>query len=198
MNDAPPTARPGAVLRSTDLFDYFHLRVREAEDGRSRGLSDDVLLYLAQLLAERARADRGAPPDETFAELHLRAAGARPAEQARAYRELGDRSLHGLGWFREHWEGRTVSVRYVEDMGRAAYHRVDAVMATFFARAFGAVFEELARRFDDCAGLLRELRGQTPDDLDTLYAAWLETGDEAAARALRRRGLVLPARPERA
>jgi hypothetical protein len=187
---------PSRVATAENLFDYFRLRVEEARAADRADVSDEASLYLVQLLTDRARTDRAAPEADTLAELHALAAHARPAEQARTYRELGDRALYGLGYFREHLEGRVVSLDYYERMGRAAYDRVDHVLKHWFADAFGPVFHELAGRFRTCVEVLSSVRRahDGEDDLERLYREWLATGSEEAAAALRRRGLVLVAR----
>ena len=141
-----------------------------------------------------ARTDRAAPSAPTLAELHAAAAAARPGEQARTYRELGDRALYDLGYFRERVSRGPVSEAYVASMGTAAYARVDTVLRTWFADAFGPVFRELAGRFRECVDVLGGVRAQhdADDDVATLYGTWLATGDETIARRLRRLGLVLP------
>ncbi len=137
-----------------NLFDYFHGKVEDVRAARQVRVSDDTALYLARLLTERARADRPAPPEQTLAELHARAAICRPAEQARTYQELGDRALYVLGCFRTSLSSRAVGPSYYAQMGQAAYARVDRVMRLWFADAFGPVFRELAGGFDQCVGLL--------------------------------------------
>lgn len=180
-----------------DLFGYFHDRVHQARDDDRVALTDDATLYLAQLLSERARLDRPAPEGETLAELHLLHANAAPATQVAAYRELGDRALHDLACFRERVERTIVGPAYYEQMGAAAYARLDAILKHWFADAFGDVFRELAERFRECARLLRVVRQGCEDEapLDRLLSHWEETRSEHMKGLLLRRGLVLPGDP---
>jgi hypothetical protein len=186
-----------SVSATENLFDFFHAEVELASEEVGHGLSQDTNLYLASLLSERARTDRPAPQIDTLAELHAVAAGATPAVQARTYRELGDRALYVLGYFRKHLQRRSVGPSYYEDMGSAAYHQVDTVFKRWFADAFGPVFGELAVRFPAAAAVLERVRekqeGQ-PDTVERLYRQWLETGDEDVASRLRRLGLLVPRR----
>jgi hypothetical protein len=187
---------PPGLTEQHNLFDYFHDRVRQALAAGGTQLSDDAVLYLAQLLAERSRTDRQAPQADTLAELHALAIASPPAHQVRAWRELGDRSLHGLGQFREHYERRIVSVSYYQSMGRAAYHRVDGVVKRWFADCFGALFAELSARFDDCVDVLARIRAvHDRDHVDEVYQTWLQTGSPEAREWLERRGLILLRKP---
>lgn len=186
------------IEADTTLFDYFHLRVTEAWGELEMDLSGDTTLYLTALLVDRARADAPRPEEHTLAELYARAVQAAPAEQARTYRELGDRSLYLVGYFEESLHRRIVGPRYYCDMGAAAYHRVDQVFKRWFANAFGAVFEELSAGFQQCAQVLRRVRDVVDDEPDVimrLFEHWHRTGSEEAAARLRERGLLLPSRP---
>jgi hypothetical protein len=186
------------VRSETNLFDYFHERVEQARSARPGRISDDTGLYLASLLVERTRADRPTPPEDTLAELHLRAANAPPAAQARTYREVGDRALYLLAYFEQSLNRRTVGPSYYADMGQAAYHRADVVFKQWFSDAFGPVFAELATRFDDCVDLLGAVKeshaDDHPDDPLWIYERWLATGAEHYAVKLREKGLLLKTR----
>ena len=182
------------VASAGNLFDYFNAKVERARSARSVPLSDDTALYLAALLADRARSDTATLEGETLAELFGRAANAPPAEQVRTFRELGDRSLYRLGYFAESLEGRVVGASYYADMGAAAYYKVHLAVQRWFASAFGIVFEELASEFHSCVGVLgmiRDAERSESDDLMVLYEEWLASGDESIASRLRERGLLL-------
>ena len=189
-----------SMVDTSNLFDFFHDRVEEARAQRPVALSAETRLYLASLLAERTRCDRPTLPEDTLAELHLRASQAPPAEQARTYREMGDRALYSLGYFTESLRRRTVGPSYYSGMGQAAYQRTDELFRRWFADAFGPVFRELAARFDDCVGLLAEVRKQhhdlPSDDPVRLYERWLETGDETYANQLRAMGVLIDRRAD--
>ena len=184
------------VASSANLFDYFHDHVRRAARKRDLRVSEDTTLYLVTLLESRARADRPAPIESTLAELHGRAANSSPAEQARTYRELGDRSLYMLGYFSDHIDTQIVGPAYYADMGAAAYDRVDTLFKLLFADAFGPVFRELARSFSQCVRVISDVRQahlpNKPTDIVSVYERWLATGDEVLAERLREGGLILP------
>lgn len=91
----------GSLCTSDNLFDFFHDRVLIARQDVEVELHGDTVLYLARLLAERARSDAPESGVDTLAELHGSAAHAPPGKQAFTYRELGDRALYLLGFFHE-------------------------------------------------------------------------------------------------
>jgi hypothetical protein len=148
------------LVTEANLFDFFHEAVDRAHQGTQVPVGEDTRLYLAQLLVDRARTDRSAPPETTLAELHARAAHAGPAERGSTYRELGDRSLVCLGLFRKSLDRKTVGAAYYAEMGSAAYHRADQVFKRWFSDAFGDVFDELAKHFGGCVALLADIRAE--------------------------------------
>ncbi len=184
------------VMGATTTFDWFQLRIEDARAAGVASVSDDTALYLSTLLTERTRSDRPAPSEQTLAELHLRAANSPPDQQARTYRELGDRALYLLGYFAESLRRKTVGPAYYADMGAAAYHRADRVFKQRYADVFGDVFREMALQFRGCVKLIRAARdAQVAEDdasLPHLYDRWMATGSDVYASKLRALGLVLP------
>jgi len=176
------------LKHDVNLFDYFHGQVSDAHADLPVELSSDTLLYLTQMLTERARTDRPSLPETTLAELHGRAHNGRPEEQVRAYRELGDRSLYTLGCFSEQLNRQIVGPNYYRDMGSAAYWRVDTTIKRWFADAFGPVFRELALRFEGCVQLLDHVTERHdeahPNTLLRLFRTWQETGSDEVPQPL--------------
>ena len=146
-----------------NLFDYFHDEVDAARSSLHAPIHDDTALYIVALLTDRARQDRIPQTEPTLAQLHGRAAHAPPVEQARVYRELGDRALYEVGCFRPSVDSTLVGVRYYSAMGSAAYGQVDTVMKRWFADCFGPVFFELSDRFSDLTAALHQLFMQSQD-----------------------------------
>lgn len=189
-----PNDRSSALLQQENLFDFFQERLIEVRQRTHLALSDDTCLYLVQLMADRARADRPAPPEGTLAELHARGHNRPPSQQLAAYRELGDRALHLLGCFEQSLQRKIVSPGYYADMGAAAYHRVDLVIKGWFSDAFGPVFTELAERFAMAVQVLRALhdaRQGAVADLTAKYPGLLLNSPVHAAPQLSG-GLIWP------
>lgn len=188
-------------LNSThSLFDFFLDNVQNAHDAARVELTTDTVLYLASLLTERARTDTPQLPESTLAELHGRAAHARPADRVRTYRELGDRALYRAGFFSESLRSRMVNENYYSEMGAAAYYQVDQTVKRWFADAFGPVFRELAYQFRECVLLLTRVRDKhdlkNPDAIMRLYQQWQISGNPDLAAELQHRGLVLSPNPK--
>ena len=184
------------MLVSDNLFDFFKDQVDLVKLDEQVDLTDDTSLYLAQLLAVRARTDQAPAADDTLAEMLARATQASPADQARTYREIGDRALYDLGFFEERLNSGIVGSSYYQDMGATAYHRADQVFKRWFADAFGPLFSELSHQFRECVSVLASIRRtHDTDDTAELYQEWLDTGSEGAAARLRVRGLVIPRTP---
>jgi len=176
-----------------NLFDFFHDNIRTAHDEVQVDLDPDTVLYLANLLTDKARYKPTRPHDTTLAELHGRAAHSPPADRVRVYRELGDRALYQMGFFAESIHASVVSTSYYSEMGAAAYYQVDRDFRVWFADAFGPVFRELANRFLECVAIISHVRNHSgadhPDNLVRLYQKWLETGDAELLETLQQHGI---------
>ena len=176
-------------MSTENLFDFFHDNIQTAHDEVQVDLDPDTVLYLANLLTDRARVDVQSVPETTLAELHGRAAHSQPADKVRVYRELGDRALYRMGFFSESFTTSSVNSQYYSDMGAAAYYQVDRTFKLWFSDAFGPVFCELAERFLECVSILTQVREQSaadhPSKFIRLYQHWLKTGDESLLEDLK-------------
>ncbi len=189
-----------ALAESINLFDFFHDRVEAARADVSPQFHDDTVLYLAQLLADRARTP-STEQAHTLAELHGAAAHASPGKQAATYRQLGDRSMYQLGFFREHLDRarRPIGPSYYADMGAAAYRRCDQVLKRWFADAFGPVFEELSRDFQACVDLLTAVRRDADpasDGFARAYERWLLSTGSLPTDTHTQGGIILLGDPD--
>lgn len=189
------------LVGSSNLFDFFHDRILLARHDVDADFHDDTVLYLAQLLSERAHSTE-ALGDGTLAELHGRAANSPPGRQASTYRELGDRALYLLGFFHEHLDRarRPIGPGYYVDMGIAAYDRCDQVLKRWFADAFGPVFMELSQNFEACVKLLTTVRGaaseSTENDLVQAYQRWMLAAGTLGTDAPPAGGIILVGDPD--
>lgn len=189
-----------ALCTADNLFDFFHAQVDVAVDATGARVSEEGVYYLSQLLAEKGRTPPQNGP-QTLVELRLEASAAAGTKAIPAWRELGDRALYTAGFFEGSVKRGLVGLDYYVAMGAAAYDRLARLLAARSSegRGLDAVFAELASAFEECAGVIREVRAQvqaqseTPSDaaILRLYEEWRATRSPAAAARLRALG-VLP------
>ena len=151
-----------ALILHEDLYELFRERVDTAAEHRGRPISEEGEWYLADLLADRGTTGQEPPP--TLAELALRAARGDPAAAVESLRELGDEALYVSGFQRRALARSRVGLDYYLEMGALAYERLSRLLRApsppgdVEGRALDAIFEELARTFDACSDILREVQ----------------------------------------
>jgi hypothetical protein len=193
------------LSRDSNLFDFFHEQVGLAAGQAATEFSDEGLFYLTNLLVERGHRSSQDEP-QTLVELRLRALGGTRSQAIQAYRELGDIALYVSGFFRSSLARRNVGVSYYLEMGSMAYHHLSQLLSGPEGQLLGesghksldAIFDELAKRYESCSEILREvrimLRSQNADTSDqaiiALYEEWQRTGSHHAARRLHELGII--------
>jgi hypothetical protein len=183
------------------LQEFFKRSVDEAMTRQRLEADDLTAFYVVNLLTLYARSDKlfdekgnraGLRP---LALLLADAADSRTSEQRNAaLKRIGDVSLFVAGFFSESLASRLVDIDYYVRMGGSAYGSLsESVRDTWRGRAFGAVFAELAAKFQDFVDVINEVRdcAKTNQDVDVLrlYDVWLRTGSKRAATLLRRVGI---------
>lgn len=153
--------------------------------------------YLVELLEERLRVPAEGEPEATLAEALLTARQTRGAVRVRRLRGLGDRALFVSGFFGESLNRSLVDVDYYADVGRLAYGDVSATLGGERGeKVWARLFEELADRFGDFAGVLADVgeksRRAGGPDLLRLFERYLRTGSARDRRRLLRLGHVPP------
>jgi hypothetical protein len=164
--------------------------------------------YLVDLLDERVAeaSAAGDPPgsEQTLAEGLLRARLERGATRIRRLRVLGDRALFVAGFFCDSLDRTVVGLGWYRNAGRQAYAELSASLRGRRAEVPTAdpgirlpeLFEELADRFPEFVEVLTEVsdrtRAATPGGLDGLYARFLSTGTERDRSRVARRGHSVP------
>ena len=119
---------------------------------------------------------------------------ARPELRNCALQRIGDVSLFLAGFFSESLARRLVDVDYYIRMGGSAYGSLaEHVRGSARGHDFGAVFGELAAKFQAFVDVLNEIRdeagGLGHPGILRLYELWLRTGSARAARLLREAGI---------
>ena len=135
-----------------NLFDFFHQQIQEIIRYYNHQLSKEGILYLSNLLVERAEQPKLEYP-ETLAELRFFAVKQNPLHAARVYREMGDRALFVSGFFRQSLDSKIVGLDYYLNMGAMAY----SYLSKFQDMGMPPVFSELSHRFASCSEILRDV-----------------------------------------
>jgi len=138
-----------------------------------------------------------APTAPTFAEALLTAISEGGCDEKLRLRDLGDRVLFVSGFFGESLHGGRVGPDYYQSVGRTAYRRLSAQLASSVDdRSWRELFQELADEFGAFVELLAEVGGRArpdaPVDLLRLYDRYLLTGSSSDRARLAREGVVPP------
>jgi len=114
-------------------------------------------------------------------------------ERNRALQRLGDVSLFIAGFFAHSFAERLIDVDYAIGMGGRAYAVLAEANSRGRARVLGAVFAELAEKFQPMVDALNEVSetSYTHSDRDILrlYEIWLKTGSARSYALLKRLGV---------
>jgi hypothetical protein len=185
------------LVAVTSLKQFFRALLDEALGQTGLDVAEVTELYLADLLAEFAAADRLFAPDEAggteqpLAVLYHRAQAAEREERIRILRRLGDVSLYKAGFFAGALRESVVGQGYTIDMGRAAYAQV----ATLARGGFAHVYDELGRKFRPLVEVLegisaRSVARSSPAGALRVYDSWRRSGSENLENVLVDAGLL--------
>lgn len=194
---------PPPLATAENLFDFFHEQVDDAVESTATEVSEEGVYYLAQLLTERGNM----PPStshSTLVELRMQAQWGDRPQAIRAWRELGDKALYTVGFFRPSIERHNLDPTYYQEMGASAYDRLAHILGTHRGPTIGGgrgmddVFAELAACFAACGEVLRDVRdrvrSQSSNTTDVgvlaLYEDWITSGNRHAEGRLRELGVI--------
>jgi hypothetical protein len=115
------------------------------------------------------------------------------AERNRALQRLGDVSLFIAGFFAHSFASKLIDIDYHIAMGGRAYAALAQANARGRVRVLGAVFAELAQKFQPLVDALNELSetsySHSDRDILRLYEIWLKTGSARSYALLKRLGV---------
>lgn len=185
------------LVAVTSLKQFFRSLLDEALGQTGLDVAEVTELYLADLLAEFAAADRLFAPaepggtEEPLAVLYHRAQAAEREERIRILRRLGDVSLYKAGFFAGALRESVVGQGYTIDMGRAAYAQV----ATLARGGFAHVYDELGRKFRPLVEVLegisaRSVARSSQTGALRVYDAWRRSGSDSLESVLVDAGLL--------
>ena len=191
----------GLTIDVRSLREFFRDSMRGALERQHVGIEEHTEHYVVNLLTMFARSEAlfeptaGGPRIRPLA-LMLADATAAPTseERLRTLQRLGDVALFISGFFAQGFARRTVDIDYHIAMGGRAYCALaDRCGRGSRGRALGAVFAELAQKFQRVVDALNDVSemAQRHDQCDVLrqYEIWLKTGSPRAHGLLRNLGV---------
>ena len=192
------------VVPVANLREFFKDALHGALEKQRLEVEDQTEHYVVNVLTLFARSEalyEQTPEGRRVKPLVVMLAEALEAPSAedrnRGLQRLGDVSLFVAGFFSRSFARKLVDVDYHIAMGGRAYGTLaDALSrggAPSRARVLGAVFAELARKFQPLVDALNDLSesAYTHSDKDILrlYELWLKTGSRRSYEILRRLGV---------
>ena len=188
------------VLPVANLREFFKDSLHGALVKQHLSVEDQTEHYVVNLLTLFARSE--ALYDSTPDGMRLKPLVAilgeafeapSDAERNRALQRLGDVSLFIAGFFAHSFARRLVDVDYHIAMGGRAYATLAEASSRGRTRVLGAVFAELAEKFQPMVDALNELSetsySHSDQDILRLYEMWLKTGSARSYALLKRLGV---------
>jgi hypothetical protein len=184
-----------------NLREFFRDSVHAALERQRVAVEDHTEHYVVNLLTMFARSEAlfdGASGRPQLKPLALMLAEASEAptreDRLRTLQRLGDVSLFMAGFFAQSFARRLVDIDYHIAMGGRAYGTLaDSCRSDTRGRALGAVFTELAQKFQRLVDALNDVSemAHRHDHRDVLrqYEIWLKTGSPRAYGILRSLGV---------
>jgi hypothetical protein len=189
------------VLPVANLREFFRDTLHGALQRQHLCVEDQTEHYVVNLLTLFARSE--ALYEMTPDGLRLKplvamlcealAAPSGTSERNRSLQRLGDVSLFVAGFFAQGFAAKLIDIDYHIHMGGLAYAQLAQATAHGRSRVLGAVFAELAQKFQPMVDALNEVSegGAAPSDRDILrlYEIWLKTGSARCYAQLKRLGV---------
>jgi hypothetical protein len=193
--------RDRSLVAVSSLREFFRDAFHEATERQNLEIEEQSEQYVVNLLTMFSRAD--ALYEKTPEGLRIRPLAHMLAEaldapsaaaRQRALQRLGDVSLFIAGFFARSFARKLVDIDYHIAMGGNAYGSLaDSMQRSASSRAIGAIYAELAQKFQRLVDALNEVSEMsyvhTDADILRLYEIWMKTGSARAHGLLNRLGV---------
>lgn len=192
----------GQVIAVGNLQEFFRDALHCAFSHQKLEVKDHTEHYVVNLLTMFSRSEalfEQTPEGTRLRPLALMlaeaAAASSPEHRSRVLQRLGDVSLFVAGFFAQGFACKLVDVDYHIAMGGRAYGTLAGACGHGTrGRALGAVFAELAEKFQRLVDALNEVsemsHRHSDRDLLRQYEIWLRTGSPRAQEILKRLGVI--------
>lgn len=194
------TSSSTGLVPVANLREFFHDALQSAFARQHLSVADQTEHYVVNLLTLFARSEalyERTPTGTRLKPLVVMLSEALEAPSAqdrqRGLQRLGDVSLFIAGFFAQSFARKLIDVDYHIAMGGRAYGTLAAAHVRGPRRVLGAVFAELAQKFQPLVDALNELAEtayrHSDRDILRLYEIWLKTGSRRSYRILERLGV---------
>jgi hypothetical protein len=190
-----------SLVAVSSLREFFRDAFHAATERQKLEIEEQSEQYVVNLLTMFSRAD--ALYEKTPEGLRIRPLAHMLADsldapsaaaRQRALQRLGDVSLFIAGFFARSFAHRLVDIDYHIAMGGSAYGSLaDSMQRSASGRAIGAIYAELAQKFQRLVDALNEVSemsyAHSDADILRLYEIWMKTGSARAHGLLNRLGV---------
>jgi hypothetical protein len=190
-----------SLVAVSSLREFFRDAFHAATERQKLEIEEQSEQYVVNLLTMFSRAD--ALYEKTPEGLRIRPLAHMLAEsldapsaaaRQRALQRLGDVSLFIAGFFARSFARKLVDIDYHIAMGGNAYGSLaDSMQRSASGRAIGAIYAELAQKFQRLVDALNEVSEMSyvhsDADILRLYEIWMKTGSARAHGLLNRLGV---------
>jgi hypothetical protein len=195
------TLSAGSLVAVSSLREFFRDAFHAASEHQHLDIDEQAEAYVVNLLTMFSRAD--ALYERTPEGLRIRPLAHMLADsleapsaaaRQRALQRLGDVSLFIAGFFARSFARKLVDIDYHIAMGGNAYGSLaDSMQRSASGRAIGAIYAELAQKFQRLVDALNEVSemsyAHSDADILRLYEIWMKTGSARAHGLLNRLGV---------
>jgi len=190
-----------SLVAVSSLREFFRDAFHAATERQKLEIEEQSEQYVVNLLTMFSRAD--ALYEKTPEGLRIRPLAHMLAEaldapsaaaRQRALQRLGDVSLFIAGFFARSFARKLIDIDYHIAMGGNAYGSLaDTMQRSASGRAIGAIYAELAQKFQRLVDALNEVSEMSyvhsDADILRLYEIWMKTGSARAHGLLNRLGV---------
>jgi hypothetical protein len=190
-----------SLVAVSSLREFFRDAFHAATERQKLAIEEQSEQYVVNLLTMFSRAD--ALYEKTPEGLRIRPLAHMLAEsldapsaaaRQRALQRLGDVSLFIAGFFARSFARKLIDIDYHIAMGGNAYGSLaDCMQRSASGRAIGAIYAELAQKFQRLVDALNEVSEMSyvhsDADILRLYEIWMKTGSARAHGLLNRLGV---------
>jgi len=194
------TTSSTSLVPVANLREFFRDALQSAFAKQHLRVEDQTEHYVVNLLTLFARSEAlyertpsGARLKPLVVMLSEALEAPSPQDRHRGLQRLGDVSLFVAGFFAHSFAKKLIDIDYHIAMGGRAYGTLAVAHARGPRRVLGAVFAELANKFQPLVDALNDLAEtayrHSDRDILRLYEIWLKTGSRRSYQILERLGV---------